>query len=256
MTLTFTGKSVPLSEQGLANVGEQLGTKLAEIWAVLHVETSGCGFLLDRRPKILFERHIFSRETNHEFDAQADISNRTPGGYGLLGTHQYERLAKAMALDEQAALRSASWGLGQIMGFNAQAAGYANVNEMITKMAESEDNQLLAMATFVKHNHKAHEALRSHDWEGFAAAYNGDRTGAYAGKLKTAFAQSSTSMPDLNVRTAQVLLSYLGLDPGIIDGVMGRRTRAALEEFQRKEGLPVNGDADAATVEKLRTKVA
>jgi hypothetical protein len=33
MTLTFTGKSVPLSEQGSANVGEQLGTKLAEIWA-------------------------------------------------------------------------------------------------------------------------------------------------------------------------------------------------------------------------------
>jgi hypothetical protein len=33
-----------------------------------------------------------------------------------------------MALDEQAALRSASWGIGQIMGFNAKEAGFADGN--------------------------------------------------------------------------------------------------------------------------------
>jgi hypothetical protein len=43
---------------------------LAEIWAVFSVETSGCGFLTDRRPKILFERHIFSHLTNGRYDAQ------------------------------------------------------------------------------------------------------------------------------------------------------------------------------------------
>src|SRR5713226_4155427 len=103
-------KSMPLSESGLTNVCSQLGTDAAAIWAVLHVETAGCGFLADRRPPILFERHIFSRETNRQFDAQGDISNPAPGGYGAGGTHQYDRLEKAMKLDKQAALRSASWG--------------------------------------------------------------------------------------------------------------------------------------------------
>jgi hypothetical protein len=35
----------------------------------------------------------------------------------------YPRLAQAIAIDRPAALRSASWGLGQIMGFNHELAG-------------------------------------------------------------------------------------------------------------------------------------
>src|SRR5229473_2919950 len=107
-----------------------------------HFETAGCGFLADRRPPILFEGHIFSRETNRQFDAQGDISNPAPGGYGAGGTRQYDRLEKAMKL--QAALRSASWRIGQIMGLNAQIAGFNDVGEMINAMVESEDRQLLA----------------------------------------------------------------------------------------------------------------
>ena len=98
----FVAKSMPLSESGLTNVCSQLGTDAAAIWAVLHVETARCGFLADRRPPILFERHIFSRETNRQFDTQGDISNPAPGGYGAGGTHQYDRLEKAMKLDQQA----------------------------------------------------------------------------------------------------------------------------------------------------------
>jgi N-acetylmuramidase len=87
MSMQFVGKSLPLSTKGLADVCEQLGTRSAEVWSVLHVETSGCGFQADRRPKILFERHIFSRETQRKFDGQhPDISNPEPGGYGPEGT--------------------------------------------------------------------------------------------------------------------------------------------------------------------------
>jgi N-acetylmuramidase len=73
------------------------------------VETGGCRFLPDRRPVILFERHIFSRETNHTFDASnSDISNPHAGGYSAGGAAQYDRLQRALALDRKAALRSAS----------------------------------------------------------------------------------------------------------------------------------------------------
>jgi N-acetylmuramidase/Putative peptidoglycan binding domain len=162
-----------------------------------------------------------------------------------------------MALDEQAALRSASWGIGQIMGFNVKEANFADVNTMITAMAESEDHQLLAVANFLKHN-RLDAALRGRDWRAFARGYNGPNfeENNYDKKLAAAFAQYSILLPDLNVRTAQVLLTYLGFHPGTIDGVMGRMTRAALVEFQQRESLPQTGNADLATLDKLRTKVA
>ncbi len=256
MSIQFIGKSLPLSDKGLANVREQLGTGTAEVWSILHVETSGCGFMADRRPKILFERHIFSRETDGSFDGQhSDLSNPEPGGYGPEAT-QYDRLAAAIALDEQAALRSASWGIGQIMGFNAKEAGFADIKTMIAAMADSEDNQLVGVANFLKHK-RLDTALRGHDWRTFAREYNGPKfeENSYDKKLAAAFAQYSTLLPDLSVRTAQVILTYLGFHPGTIDGAMGPRTRAALVEFQQKESLPQTGKADPTTLNQLRTKL-
>ena len=146
----FEGKAKPLSATGLEAATARLGVDAPALWAVLTVETSGCGFLPDRRPKILFERHWFSRLTQGQFNAQApDISNATSGGYGAGGAFQYDRLAKAIALNRTAALKSTSWGLGQVMGFNAAKVGFANVNALVTASQESEDAQLGAMVAFI-----------------------------------------------------------------------------------------------------------
>jgi hypothetical protein len=53
----FVGASEPLSEQGLSNALDLLKVGAAEIWTVVSVETRGCGYLPDRRPLILYERH-------------------------------------------------------------------------------------------------------------------------------------------------------------------------------------------------------
>jgi peptidoglycan hydrolase-like protein with peptidoglycan-binding domain len=53
------------------------------------------------------------------------------------------------------------------------------------------------------------------------------------------------------VRAVQQALKDKGYDPGDVDGAMGPKTRAALQDFQRKEGLNVTGRVDAATREKL-----
>jgi len=122
--MTFQGAGHPATREGILSVIESLNVKLAQLLAVVTVETSGCGFLTDRRPAIPLERHIFSRPTDGRFDAEhPDISNRTPGGYSH-GAPEYDRLGKAMLLDRSAALKSASWGIGQIMGFNFAEAGY------------------------------------------------------------------------------------------------------------------------------------
>ena len=173
MSVAFRGTALPLDEDGMAEVIDRVKSGAAEVWAVLTVETRGCGFLPDRRPMILFERHVFSRETKGRFDpSHPDISNPQPGGYGAGGANQYDRLQRAIALDRKAALRSASWGIGQLMGFNAEIAGYADVEEMVAAMAMSENRQLLGIAGEITHN-RLDRALRSHNWAAFARGYNG-----------------------------------------------------------------------------------
>ena len=53
------------------------------------------------------------------------------------------------------------------------------------------------------------------------------------------------------VREAQRALRDLGYDPGPIDGLFGPRTRTALAKYQTSERLPVTGDLDAITLERL-----
>jgi hypothetical protein len=258
MADAFIGSSRPLDSQGLQDAVDLLGVHAAQFWAVIKVETSGCGFLPDRRPKILFERHVFSARTAHKFDAtHPAISNPQPGGYGAAGAAQYARLAAALALDRRAALQSASWGLGQVMGFNAEDVGFGDVEQMVDAMCASEAAQVLAMATFVKAR-TLDGALRSRDWARFAAGYNGPnyRLNNYDTRLAAAFeAMDRGALPDLDVRAGQLYLSYLGFDPQGIDGVMGRFTRSAMHDFQQQHGLAQSDFFDAVTLGALRAAV-
>jgi peptidoglycan hydrolase-like protein with peptidoglycan-binding domain len=53
------------------------------------------------------------------------------------------------------------------------------------------------------------------------------------------------------VREAQRALRDLGYHPGPIDGTFGPQTRSALEKYQLAEKLPVTGQLDAETMERL-----
>ncbi|MEO8628579.1 MAG: N-acetylmuramidase family protein [Betaproteobacteria bacterium] len=145
------------------------------LWAVMAVETKGSGFLMDRRPQILFERHVFRARTGRRFDrTDPDLSNSVAGGYGATGANQYDRLLRAIALDRIAASESTSWGPGQVMGFNAVSTGFVDVETMVHAMSDSEDSQFGAMIAFIIETDIAYH-LKQGDWRGFAAAYNGPR---------------------------------------------------------------------------------
>jgi hypothetical protein len=214
---------------------------------VLKVETSGCGFLPDRRPQILFERHVFRRDTAGRFDAQgADISAPTAGGYGASGAHQYDRLGRAPAFDRPAALRSASWGIGQVMGNNAALVGFPDVEAMVLAMAASEDAQLGAMLAYCVST-GIDRAMQRKDWTTFARGYNGRgfAQNAYDTKLQEACDEyASHGTPELRVRAAQIYLIYRGFEPGRVDGAMGSRTSNALRAFQRDAVIPETGTLD------------
>jgi hypothetical protein len=255
MMVEFAAKGSALSSGGLDEAAQTAGVGAPEIWSVLAVETSGCGFLPDRRSKLLFERHIFHRLTGGRFDAEdADVSQPTAGGYGPGGAHQYDRLAAAISLDRDAALQSASWGLGQIMGENFQAAGFDSAEDMVAAMVESEDRQLLATAKFIKRQHGMADALKNHDWKVFARIYNGPDYAAhnYDGHLEHFFQlYSDGNTPDLNIRAAQIYLTYKGFNPGPVDGVRGRLTEAAVGNFQRSIGVQATGVIDDGLIAQL-----
>lgn len=255
----FTGNATPLTDEGLTALSKQLKVPLPALWAVLAVETSGCGFLADRRPQVLFERHWFSRLTHGQYDAVApDLSNPVAGGYGARGAPQYVRLQRAINLDRRAALRSTSWGLGQVMGFNAETVGFPNVEAMVAACVESEAGQMRAMCGFITANGLAKYLVRK-DWAGFAYRYNGTdfQKNKYDTQLATYNARYETGpLPNLTVRAVQMMLMYLGFPAGGVDGWFGQNTQKALVAFQHAHGLPETAKPDAVTVDALRAAMA
>jgi len=254
--LPFQGTARALSIEGLHAASEKLGVFAPEIWTLLAVETSGCGFLPDRRPCILFERHYFHRLTQGKYD-DGDISDPKPGGYGAGGAHQYDRLARAIAKNRPAALRSASWGIGQIMGDKFALAGFADVETMVAAMSQSEDQQLAAVGNFLIGS-RLNVPLQAHDWASFARGYNGVNyaRNRYDIRLNGEFLKCSGVLPDLNIRAAQLYLTYLGFHPGQIDGIAAKRTLAALAEFQARAGVPLTATVNAVAMAQLNAALA
>jgi len=248
----FVGRSLALSRNGLVSSAEALAVDLPSLWAVIAVETTACGFLSDRRPQILFERHLFHAMTGGQFD-DGDISDPTPGGYGPPGPHQYDRLARAMQMDKNAALLSTSWGLGQILGKNYKMAGCQDLAGFIAAMSDSEDTQLTAVGAFIRAA-RLDGPLQGHDWPAFARGYNGPSyaENQYDIRLNGEYQKAAAgALPDFAVRTAQLYLRYRAFDVGTVDGIMGPHTRSAVESFQTEQGIPATGEIDDQLLQRL-----
>ena len=168
-----------LSAADLQAAAETLDVPLAAIRAVNEVESLGSGFLPDGRPVILFERHIMYRQLKRagkDADALAqqfpNLVNPKRGGYiGNAGEHM--RLARAIQIDEDCALASASWGAFQVMGFHWNLLDYSSVQHFVAAMRTSEAAQLDAFVRFVKADPTLLKALRARKWPTFSELYNG-----------------------------------------------------------------------------------
>jgi hypothetical protein len=176
-----------------------LGCETEAIMAVGSVESNGHGFQTNGEPKILFEGHIFWRQLLKAGINPAAIQK---GNEDILypvwnlatvrplyNMDQYQRLNKAKAINPEAALKSASWGAFQIMGFNYAACGYASVEDFVAAQND-EFSQLQCFSAYIKNNH-LNVNLEHLDWAGFALAYNGKgyQANHYDTKLKAAYDQ-------------------------------------------------------------------
>ncbi|MCE7026437.1 N-acetylmuramidase family protein [Jiella avicenniae] len=169
----FRGAAKRIDDLDLPRLGHLIGVGEDEIHAVLDAETNGHGFDALGRPRMLFEPHIFWRELPKGKRGEAQrLGLAYPKWRRNYPADSYPRLKQAMAIDATAALRAASWGLGQVMGFNHKLAGYDTVDEMVTAFMADEENHLKAMVEFIV-SAGLDDELRRHDWRGFARGYNG-----------------------------------------------------------------------------------
>jgi len=259
-TLPFPCTSVPLSSGDFNTAIGTLGIDAATVWAILNVESGKAGYLPDRRPQILFERAIFHHRTNGAYDvSNPGISAPTWGGYSG-GAAEYGRLGQAYALNPDAALQSASWGLGQIMGFNFSPAGFDNAEDFVQAACASEASQLQQFVSFLQQTGVA-APLQARNWVTVASKYNGPgQVGAYSQNLAASYAklQAPGALPDLDVRAAQLYLRFLsaangvpGWSPAAIDGIWGPNTQGALNAFQTAQGIAATGSVDAGVLASL-----
>lgn len=172
--------SKKITLQQINDAAKSINVPVAALRAVMQVECKGSGFNADGTPVILFERHVFrqrliangkSNIATKAMKERPDLCNTTAGGYGLLFA-QHGRLNAASQYDRTSALESASWGLGQVMGYHWKDLGYTSIQAFINAMYKDEASQLEAMCKFIKTN-GLDQYLRNLDWVGFAFRYNG-----------------------------------------------------------------------------------
>lgn len=185
-----------LSDKDYIKVAIDLNVDLACIKAVKTVESGGSG-LVNGRPKMLFEGHVFWKELkaiglnpNTYASGNENIlyPSWTKTHYGKTQDQEFARLSKAANISKETAYRSASYGLFQIMGNNCKLCGYKSASEMYKDWSTSELKQLEGFANFIK-NSNLTPYLQKYDWAGFAKRYNGPgyAQNKYDQKLKDAY---------------------------------------------------------------------
>lgn len=190
-----------LTESDFKAAAKLLNCDIAALKAVAEVESSGNGFLSDGRVKILFEGHQFHKHTKGAYaESHPTIcyekwtkKHYTKGpNADVRGAGELARLEQAMSLDREAALKSASYGKFQIMGFNFSSCDFDDVEEFYAAVQASEGAQLKAFCCFIKANNLDRH-LRKHRWASFARGYNGPAyaDNKYDKKLAVAHAKYS-----------------------------------------------------------------
>lgn len=168
------GPDTPLSHEHYLESASRMRCPLANIKAVASVEAAGAGFHAGK-PKILPERHRFSKLTNSRFDrSHPHLSYQRWGAkpYPKTQEARYELLLQMIRLDISAGIAACSYGKFQILGENHAACGYPDPHSFAFAQAFDEITQLRAFEKFIQANGLL-TFLQHGIWTKFARGYNG-----------------------------------------------------------------------------------
>jgi hypothetical protein len=175
---------------------------LPRLLAFIEVESGGRGFGDTGKLICQFEAHIFSKATK----IPRSKDNNWAWDENLVEVQSKEWIAfnEAFSINPEEAMKSTSWGLPQIMGFNHKQAGYASVGDMLDDFKRSELQQVIALIRFITASTKLYKAVLGGDYETVASCYNGSQHRAlalkngwkpYPDKLKDAEAKYKSMKP-------------------------------------------------------------
>ena len=195
-TLPDSGDALKLVAADFEAAAKELGVEAAAVHAVAEVESGGrTGFDKQDRPKILFETHHFRKHTNGAYNtSHPDLSApfKSELQRASYKKNQWDVIRAAFILDPDAAVKSASWGMFQVLGSNAADAGWKSLEQFVKDMFYSEGQHMRVFLGFCKANHLTRH-LVSKDWAAFARGYNGPSYAEnnYDTKMANAYARYS-----------------------------------------------------------------
>lgn len=256
--MAFDVASFPMraTDAAFREAARRIGCTVQTMRAVFEVEASGQFFDADG-PITRFEPHHFPKEHWPALGFRPR-SGQAPWrrSLELSKSRRAKMFAIARDIDEEAALDATSVGAPQIMGFNAEAAGFASARKMYAAFDRSADAQVIAFADFVVHE-GLDGYLRASDWYNFARHYNGPgRAAKYAARIESAFRRQTGGRASREVLRAgshgasvsalQQRLTFAGYQLEQ-SGSFDAATRRAVRRFQEEEGLVVDGIVGART---------
>lgn len=284
--MDFIGTGKRLAQGDIGEAARWLGVPTAALLAFIEVETAGRGFDAQNRPKMLFEPHVFYREIGK--GAKAGILDKAIAAglaYKSWGAKpypkdSYPRLKQAYDLMPDRALRSASWGLGQILGDKHQICGHASEEAFVRANMQGEREQLLCMTALmiawgIPKMLAGKDLTKAASWAPVAAKWNGSGYAKhnYHGRIAAAFVKHSAGeemvtpiaptallqrgMRGEAVRNLQNDLAALGYEfKKGIDGRFGDETDTRVRRFQIDSGLTPDGKVGPATLRAIAAALA
>lgn len=185
------GVKEDLKLKRIVDTAEDYNIPPAVALAIADVESGGgSGFAKDGKMIIRFEPHIFKDQTEKIMGKEVAPPLFKRGGQ----KEEWDMLNAAIAVNREAALKSISMGMFQIMGFNHKLVGYPDVESMFAAYSTDQKAQIKGFFDFctkVKGNEKQgapdirlDEAARKGLWTVFARGYNGKGQSGYDTKMK------------------------------------------------------------------------
>lgn len=268
--MEYTGTRLKLQPGDVAAAAASIDVPEASLRSVMDVETSGHGYDSAGHLEILFERHLFYRHLQNQ-PAKLERAVQAGLAYPHWGERPYPKtpslrwaeLMRAVQIDETAALSSASFGLGQILGQEYAECSYSSPQDLVTHFFVSEKEQVEAMCRLIKARHLDVDMRgfpASSSTNHFALRYNGAgyKKNRYDSKLAAGYRKwkarlESTAQEQVDadndvgtlrpgMHGARVKLLQQKLDERKYhvnpDGDFGNLTRDAVVAWKMDQGLP------------------